>query len=339
MMHLAMPDQYIGESPQLRAIEFLIGKYSDLLELGNEGKVGNTPDINPAEAIYYCMVSEWAGLSVPENQIDKESFYEAGLVLESELNGCSINVSTTKDGKSIINEVLRQIDGVLVQNDNNLVALKLIRNDYDPDDLVTYDENDIIEVSGYTKSSWEDVKSRIKLSFASRDKDSTLVAEAQNMATMGMIGRINSTQISMPFCYDPDLANRLAHRELAQLSTPLLRMTLKMNRNGFKIRTGDVFKIDWSEYGISDLVLRAQKVDLGELNSNIVEIEVVQDIFAINTVVFGPPETTGWTNSRPSPETEVTSQIVEMPRFFQNKLEEPISDGFGSVIPFALQAC
>jgi len=336
MCHMAMPDQYIGESPQLRAIEFLVGKFSNLLSLGNDGKVGETEDLNPAEAIYYMMTDEWAGLNVPTNQIDIASFQAAGAVLETEGNGCSISVSTTKNGKSIINEVLRQIDGVLVQDDNNLVALKLIRNDYDPDELTTYDENDIIKVSGYTKTSWRDVKSRVKLSFSTRDKEGTRIAEAQNMATMGMIGRVNGTQITMPFCYEPMLANTLAHRELAQLSTPLLRMTLTMNRNGFQLRTGDVFKVDWPEYGITDLVVRAQKVDLGELNSNEVEIEVVQDIFAINTVVFGAPEDSGWTNDRPEPATEVENSPVEMPRFFQTKLESPIEDGFGSIIPFSV---
>lgn len=332
MAHIVMPNHYIGETPALRKIEFEVSKFSNILGLADSGRIG--ADMNPAEAIYYMMTNNWAGLDIPTAQLDTTSFQSVGAILATEENGVSVKVAATRQGKDIINEVLRQIDGVLVQDDNNLVSLKLIRNDYDAGTLDVYDEDDIVEITSYTKTAWEDVKSRVKLSYASREKEGNRIAEAQNMATFGMIGRINTAEVSMPFCYDPALANRLAARELSQLSTPLLRMTLTMNRNGFQIRTGDVFKVSWSEYGITELIVRAQKVSLGSLNDNKVTIEVVQDIFAIGTAVFGTPEDTGWTDTRPSPENITTFQTAEMPRFFQKKLDEPISDGFGSIIPF-----
>jgi len=334
--HIVMPNQWIGETPALRKTEFLVGKYSNYLNLPFLGHIAlDHPDINPAGALYHMAVDGWSGLGLETANLNFQSFYDAGVTLIAEGHGCSIKVTSSQTGKKIFQEVLRQIDGVLSQNSVGEIELKLIRDDYTVGTLPIYDEDDIIEVTSFTKTSWQDLKSVVKVSFASREKEGTRVAEAQNMAVANMVGK-STSEISFPFCYDKTIANQLAARELSVLSFPLLRLTCTMNRNAFDLELGAPIKVSIPEYGVTELVCRVQNLDLGQIDDNKISVELVQDIFAVSTVVFSDPEDTGWSDDRPEPEAIVTSDIVDMPYFFGSNLEDPVFDGFGAVIPFTV---
>jgi len=109
-----------------------------------------------------------------------------------------------------------------------------------------------------------------------------------------------------------------------------------MNRNAFDLSLGGPLKITIPEYGITELIVRVQNVDLGEIDNNKITVEFVQDVFASKAVLFADPADTGWVNTRPVPEDILDYTIVEMPRFYGRQLEQPVEDGFGAVIPFAV---
>ncbi len=332
--HIAMPDQYIGETAALRTIEFIVARYPNELSLSFQGRIAeDADDINPAGALYHMAVNDWTGVDIDPASINADSFTTAAETLITENHGCSIKVTTPKNAKSIFTEVLRQIDGVISTNTDGEISLKLIRDDYDAGSLTVYDEDDIIEVTSFDKTSWQDVKSQVKVSFATRDKEGTRVAVAQNMATANMIGGLKTSNISFPFCYDETLANELAARELSVLSVPLIRMTTIMNRNAYQLAVGDPIKISLAEYGLVELICRVQNVDLGEIDDNKIKIELVQDIFAVADTNFAPPADTGWSQTRPEPEDIVTFEVIEMPFFYGSVLDQPVEDGFGALIP------
>lgn len=337
--HMVWKDHDIGESPQLRKVEFECFKYTDTINNGFGGRISDGgDDMDPAEAMYFILTDTWAGLGIDPNDIDISSFRAASSTLISEGNGVTVVVSASQTGAKVLQEILRQIDGIMYQDGaSGQIKLVLIRNDYDVATLPIYDEDDIIAVRSFSKTTWTDVKSQVKVTYQSNATESTKVAIAQNMATANMLGILRTSEITFPFCYSATTANELAARELSVLSTPLFRMQVQMKRTAYNLKPGEVIKISWPEYGLSEIVMRVQKIDIGELLDNKVVVDVVQDIFAVATVVFANPVDTSWSDDRPVPETLTTTEVVEMPYFFSSRLETPVPDGQADVVPFALQ--
>lgn len=330
--HIVFNKAYIGEQASLRKMAFVLENYTNALSLPDSGKVGE--DMNPAEAIYQIMTDTWRGMGINPADIDVVTLQAIGATLHSEGNGCSVVVTSESTGASLIQEILRQIDGIAYQDpETGRIAFKLIRNDYVVSSLPIYDENDIIKVRNFSRTGWEEVIAQVKVSFPQRDRESDAVAISQDMATVQMIGRLRSTTVSFPFCYDKTLANNLASRERAQLSVPLFRMTLEMNRNANTLRPGDVFRLDWADYGLENLVMRVQKFDMGELLDGRIVVDCLQDSFSLATVVFAPPNDSGWIEPQVNPVSIAIREVVEMPHFFSSRLEFPLPDGSVGYIP------
>lgn len=335
--HIVLEDNYIGETPQLRKMEFTCFCYTDYLSNGYGGRIAtDADDADPMEILYEVLTSEWRGLGVATSKFNLTSFQTASTTLISEGAGMSLLITAAQSGKKVVQEILKQVNGLLyVDMTTGKINIKLIRDDYIPSALTVYDEDDIVAVRSFKKTSWEDVRSQVKVSFSSNDKDSTRIAIAQDMAVTNMIGQLKTANISFPFCYDPDLASALATRELAAISIPLYKMTVEMNRNAYDLLPGDVIKVSWADYGLTEVIFRVQKADLGELLDNRVVVDLVQDVFAANTVVYASPEDTGWTDDRPVPQVIYNYAVIDMPYFFSSQLQFPIADGYGDVIPFA----
>jgi len=335
LSHLVFENSYIGESNQLRKMAFVLQKYTNDLGAPGSGLVG-TEDINPMEALYQICIDEWVGLGISTSEIDLTNWLDAATTLHAEGNGVSVMVTTSKQGKDIIKEILRQIDAIMFQDPaTGKLKIKLIRSDYDPALIDSFDEDDILQIRNFTKTAWEDVVSQVKVSFPQRDKESSSVAISQDMATAGMVGRMKTVLMSFPFCYDRTTANTIASRERAQQSVPLFQMKLEMNRNAYTLRPGDVFKIAWPEYGLSELVLRVQKHDLGELLNNKIVVDAIQDSFAVGTVVFADPAGSAWVAPVTKPVAISEWSLINVPNFFARKLPFPVLETFSQpmVIP------
>lgn len=337
LAHIVFANNNIGESAQLRKISFVLSRYTNAIGAPNSGRVG-PDDVNPMEALYQIMTDKWSGLGIDAGNIDLASFQAAATTLFNEGNGCSVLVTAATSGDNLIKEILRQVDGILYQDpESGLIKAKLVRFDYDAGTLPVYDESDVISVRNFTKTSWEDVTAQVKVSFKQRDKESDAVAVAQDMAVASMIGRLKTVTQAFPFCYDPTLAGKLAQRTLSQSSVPLFRATLEMNRNGYSLRPGDLFRLAWPEYGIVDVVMRVQKHDLGALLDNKIVVECLQDSFASASVVLAEPAGSGWSPPSTLPTDIITQDVIEMPRFIASRLDSPLIDGREEVIPLFLR--
>lgn len=335
--HAVFNDLYIGESPTMRKMAFDVCVYTTsaagYMTDADNAKIGD--DINPAEALFEILTSEWRGLNIPTSLIDTASFGDVADTLAGESLGISVIVSGAQNGKKVVSEILRTIDGIMYQDPTTgKFVLKLIRDDYTAGDLTLYDEGDIINVRSLSKTAWEDVVSEVKVSFASREKEDGKIALAQDMAVANMLGRRRTTTVSYPFVYDPNVANNIAARELSQLSVPLLKFQLEMTRTAYAIKPGDVFKVTWPEYGLSEVIVRASTYDTGELLNNKIVIECTEDKFGIGGALFAAPADSAWTDPVPLPNDIVESLVVEMPYFLSSRLDYPVADGYGGIIPF-----
>lgn len=339
MSHIVFNKAEIGEQNNLRPFAFVLESYTDDLNLPDNGTVNGGLDMNPMEAMYQIMVDKWRGLGVSPADIDVTSFVTAGVVLHGEGNGVSVAVSSESDGKKVIAEILRQIDGIMIQDpESGQIQVKLVREDYDVGLIPVLDEDSIVNVKSFTRTTWDEVRAQVKVMYPQRDRDSERVAISQDMAVVQTTGKLLTNAMSFPFCYDTTLATNIASRERAQVSVPLFRATLQLNRTANELRPGDPFIFSWAKYGINQLVMRVQRFDLGELMDGRIVVEAIQDAFAVSDTVFASQPPSSWNEVITTPTDIAVARIVEMPAFFTEKLETPMLSGVPGFVPVALRS-
>lgn len=284
---------YIGTQAQLRAPSFELARYTNALGFtGGKNIIGE--DLNPAELIFQLMTLDWGGLDVDPNEINVASFIETGETLYDEGNGMSLLITSANSGKQAIEEVLRQIDGVMYQDPTTgQIILGLIRSGYTLEELPVFDPSNVAAVRNFSRTAWDDTINQVRVTYMNRankfEKGSAIV---QDLANINSQGRLRSTNISFPGCSEGALAVALATREMTQLSVPLFKCTLEVNRLAGTLRPGDPFILSWPEYNLERVVMRVQRFNMGELLDGRIVIDCVQDEFAVNETVFAAPEPT-----------------------------------------------
>lgn len=311
---LVLEHPYIGTQAQLKAMSFELARYTNGLGLSSvQNIIGD--DLNPAEILYQLLTLDWGGLDVDPSDIEVSSFLSAAATLADEGNGMSLIISSANSGKAAIEEVLRQIDGIMYQDPTTgKVVLDLVRRDYLVEDLTVLDETNIVSVRNFSRTSWEDTINQVRVNFTNRankfEKGSAIV---QDMANINAQGRLRSTNISFPGVTMSQLAVEIATRELTQLSVPLFKATLEVNRRAAQLRPGEPFIMSWPEYGIAQVVMRVQRFNLGELIDGRIVIDCVQDEFATDLTVFAAPEPTYHDPADRSALPITQAAVVEVP--------------------------
>jgi len=322
--HIVFEHVNIGESNQLRAVSFEMSRYSNALGLPLVGE-----DLNPMELLYQAFTLDWGGLNVDPDMLDTTSLLACAETLHDEGNGMSLVIASANAGKDIAAEVIRQIDGLLYENpQTGKIVCKLIRNDYDIDELPVFDESNIVSVQDYTAKLWEDTINQVRVTYTNREKKyeqgTTIV---QDLANINAQKRIRSTLVSYPGVTNGTLATEKATTELSQMSVPLLSATLEMNRDGVQLRPGDCFVWAWKAFRIERVVMRVQEFDLGSLDDNRVLVSCVQDEFAVDETIFAPPSSDGSGIPSRSPGIIDPITYLEIPYFFDSRTDAPAGDG------------
>lgn len=314
----------VGESPNIGAYVFRVSRFPDNLGLtGSNHIVTGTVDdgdANPAEAIFEILTSEVFGLSFDISKIDQASFIAAGNTLATEGLGISLMTDRIQHAKEVLKNILQYIDGVLYEDSDGVFTLKLIRDDFGAvGSLELYDETNVVEVRTFSRGSWSETNNHVNIKYTDRLQDNIETgAMAQDLANFRTTNKENRIDIAMPAAPEKNAARIVAERELLQLSFPLAKVTLDVNRDGQKIRPGDAIRWSWAEYGVTDMVLRVLSVELGELLNGTVTLQCVQDIFRIAETIYGNPDDTGWIPIDTDAIAFVDEIVRAVPRIYHN---------------------
>lgn len=254
-------------------------------------------DVNPMELLYVALTQKFGMLSVDPNKIDMVSWLRDAETLYNEDLGMSLLVQSSLIGKDIAEEVARIADLILYQDvTTGKIVSKLIRNDYVIAELLVLDESNIQELRNFSKTTWDGTYNQCRITITDRaEQYAKKVSISQDFALINYQQKVRNTDITMPGCFVSEQANRLATRQLSTLSVPLFTIEILCNRIASSLKPGDVFVFNWAPYGLSNMVMRVQKVDLGTLIDGMVTINAIQDLFAVATAVFSAPGATGWT--------------------------------------------
>lgn len=287
---------YLGTSQYLKPIGYIVSSYPNTLGVTDDKhKIGE--DGNPVCFIYEILNEGVWGLNINPARIDVASFIAAAETVFDEGYGVSMIINTGSSAEDLISEVLRHIDGVIFTDPSTgLITIKLARADYDIDEIPTYGPDDFIEGIKFSRASWSQTRNTIKASFISRENDyqEAVVSQQDLSNIVQREGEIATENVDFRGFAHVDAANRACARTLKTYSYPLAKATCSVTRKGWALRPGSVFKLDWPQRGINNVVMRVVRIDYGNLKTNRIDIDATEDIFAISKSAYLPPPPSGW---------------------------------------------
>lgn len=295
----------IGYSPSLPNIEFVVRRCPS--NLAQPGTANIDGDANPAEVIYECLTNSVWGVGMPTTFIDANSFRAVATALYNEGMGVSIQINSGTSTDEFIREILRHIDGVIVRNPlTGAFTLKIARRDYTLASLEVFDESNTSELQ-WIRGSFLQTINEVKVVYQNREMGfKEKVAIAQNLANQQATGRTRSETIDFVGISKPGVAQNVAERSLRALSGSTARCRAISNRKAASLSPGDVVKVSWAKYGISQAIVRVTRITGGSLEDGRIEWEGAEDIYGLTDEVFIPPPALG--------EADPVSLLVNPPK-------------------------
>lgn len=272
-------------------------------------------DMNPAHIIYNILTNNVWGMGYTASDIDEESFKAAADTLFNEKFGMSLAWRKEEVIEEFINIILKTIDAFLRVNVlTGKFQLVLIRGDYNIDKLPVIDENIIMKLEKYERSSWGDTPNEIVLTYRDRLEESAVIT-VQNLAAIETQGSVISTTVEYIGIHEPELAGRVAERELINASTPIAKVTMTVNRMAFLLQSGDVFNFKWKELGITQMAMRVVSINKGTFEDGTIQIEAVEDVFGLPSSTYVSEQENLWIDSSPTPVPITNAKVWEVPYY------------------------
>lgn len=288
---------YLGNSTSIKPWAFELKRIPNPLALANSGTV-NTFDTNPANVLYEILTdTEW-GRGLSASDIDVSNFQAAGATLATEGNGFSYLLDRQIPMSQLIKLIEEQISGVLFEDRaTGKWRIKLARDDYNINSVPEITESKMVDLVSFSRGSWDDTTNIVDIKFNDRaDTYKETYATAQDSANLRVLqGTALTVEQTFPGVKDATLANFIAWRQLRELSYPLAKLTVVLDRTFYNVNRGDVLAFTNTKLGLSKLPVRVQRIDYGTATSNGIRVDLIQDVFTAAAPSFGAPTQTGWT--------------------------------------------
>lgn len=264
--------------------------------------------MNPAHILYEVNTNPEWGRGIPPELIDEDSYRACADQLFDEKLGLCIPWFRQENIKDFIPVIINHIGAVqYVDRETGKLTLRLIRADYDPDDLPLFTpDTGLLDVIDDDSSSEETAYNEIVIVGFSPQTKEDIQVRVQNLAAIQSQGEIISNTITYKGLPTRGLCSRVALREL-KVQLPLRKMNVVLDRRGWRIAPGMPFRISYPEKGINNLILRGGECRDGTLTDGKITVKSVQDIFGMPDTDFIEPPASGWTppsfTAVPSPES------------------------------------
>lgn len=242
--------------------------------------------MNPAHIIWECITNEDWGRGLSSMFLDEASFTDAADALYAEGFGLCIKWMRQDTIDSFVQLIIDHISGALyVDRLTGLITLKLIRSDYDIEDLPVFTTSTgIVSIEDDDSNTSQMQINEIIVKFVDPIRGEDRQVRAQNLASIQTTGSAFSKTIEYPGVPIASLAARLAQRDLRVHGTQLRRFKITMDRRGYLLQPGAVFVYNDTLRNIENMVLRVGKVE--DTPEGRIVITCVQDIFGIPAYAY-----------------------------------------------------
>lgn len=312
---------YVGNVAAIPEISVDMRRCPNQLGVTGGKHIIDTYDANPVCALYEFLIrpkNHFGGGYSPV-QFNTDNWIAAAEQVYAEGLGVSRLIDQVGEVDRVVDDYLQLIDGVInINMTTGKFEIVLARNDYDPDAILELGDDDIVDIVSYKRGAWIETWNEVKLSYIDRTQNfESIPIAAQDGANSSGQAEVRSTTIKVEGVSNPDTANLVLWRELKVMSTPLATLGLKVNRKGFNLYGGAVFKYTGTRIARAQgLIFRVASVDAGAPTANAIEIRATQDIYSLVSTAFLPPQPTGWTPPSTVAANIVDARAIEQPYFF-----------------------
>ncbi|HRP77206.1 MAG TPA: phage tail protein, partial [Rhodocyclaceae bacterium] len=285
-----------------------------LLEVSGYYSAG---EMNPAHIIRECLTDPDWGMGYAEADIDDDAFAAAADRLFSERMGISILWEKQVPIEDFVREILRHIDAALyVDRRTGRFVLRLIRDDYDVEALPVLGPSEIERVENYTRPQPIELMNSVTVSYWDAATGGTATVTVDDPALVQIFGQVRSVSVRYDGFTNRNIGVRVGRRDLRSMSSPLLSATLYVGRAAAKpLNPGDAFKLVWPALHEGWVVMRITRMRLGDGVRNLVQIQCVEDVFALpETQTVADPDDE-WENPAQPPQPAEHRIVTELPYF------------------------
>lgn len=330
---------YFGTSEYIKPWEVWVQKiydgwYSSKAQIGSDG------DMNPAHIIRETIVNDLWGMGYNDADIDDTAFSNVADTLYDEGFGLSILWDHSSSIENFLSDVLKHIDASLFTDiHTGKFTLKLIRDDYNTNDIPVFDEDNIVQVERFKRRTLEDITNSVTIKFWNRESGKEGSITRADIAMVARMHGTNNTTIEYKGIANKELAEFVLSRDLRGLSTPLASATLMTTREGMQFAPGDPFLFSWPQYSIEEVVMRVTDIEYGEFGDSNIRVECVEDVFAVAEASYSAPPASGWVSPTSDPDPCPVHAAIETPyyniarKLGQTEVDKLADDvGYASVV-------
>lgn len=330
-------DTALGTSPtpQSLSVELTrIERQSDFSEqwLIEKATVGSNGAMNPVHIIREELTSKVWGLGIEEARIG-DSFQSYAVLAFNEGYGLGITLDRgSVEVNDFIQQICKYIDGFVYPDNNGVYQIMLARDNYDSDDLTVFDEDDYLEIKSFTRGTPFQMTNQIALTYTDPTTWNKKTIYAHDLAAIHKQGSVISTSINREWVLDIELARKMAAYELREATSQLAKCTIIGNRSFGVLNPGDVFKLSNADLGLVNIIFRVLKIDRGEYENNKVELQVIEDVFAVGQGLYAPPNSTDYNAALNDPLESSNVLVDELPYWIANKEYSAPTTDYGYIM-------
>lgn len=290
----------VGTQPRIAPPAFVVKRFPNQLGLtGGMRKVGQ--GANPAAVIYELMTNNDFGLTIDAADINAANFRKIGGRLFREGHSYSNNWTRRSEVKTVIDDILRQIDATMfLEYTTGQFEMRLVRDPGSESPVtvpIVLNESNIVELESFRRLNWSETTNRVVVNW----KDASLAqtpspAVQDDMANQRIQGRNAVATFSHPGIDNAQLAAEVAARELRAGSFPVAVVSLTANRDAINLRPGDVFELQWDELGIATMIMRVLAIAIGSSTELRVRVDCSQDVYSLGQTIYQAPGQSLWFN-------------------------------------------
>lgn len=269
-------------------------------------------DVNPAHIIYECLTNKSWGLGYPRQDIDDTSLRAAADVLYDEGFGLSMKWTKSTRVQDFVQMVNEHINANLIEDrETGKWRMIMVRDNYNVANLFELNESNC-HLDEFQRKTTGETINEVVVAYTRAEDGETDTVTVQDLANFSNTGQINSQKKEYPGIRSPEMAFRIALRDLNTLSKPVAKFTIRCNRAIMGHYPGDVVKINWPRLGLNGVVLRIGKMNLGNLTKGEIQVEAIEDVFGLPQSSYVRQEPIGWVDPAQNPEPVTEQKLYEL---------------------------
>ena len=281
---------------------------------------GTVRAMNAVHILYETITNRAWGRGMDRAEMDDASWtYAANRIFDEGFGLCIRWGAGKEDINSFIQMVVDHIAAVIyVDRGTGLMKIRLLRDDYDVASLPVFDySTGLLKCENIEVGAGTVLLNEIVVQYTDPIKNKARSTRVHNLASIQSLGEVVSETKQYHGIGDPDLARRVAVRDLKTSSTDLRKMKVSMDRRGWKLQPGSVFVLVAPDKGIARLVVRVATYDDGTMTNGTIIMDCVQDVFGMPSTQF---------TREPNPEWRGGSAPVAQPPENQTAYEASYYD-------------